>query len=753
MSCRGFSVTELALKPPRQEIYARHDDQGKIYASVQDIQDKMYAVLHQVDEMKWMADVVHAVNESYQRSDGLEIRKSHMGDFHHADMAHFQKQLKIALRFTEIERREEAIPLAYQKTYEWIFEPSSDEQKWSSFSNWLQNDDPLYWITGKAGSGKSTLMKFICHHGLTRKLLESGDPTSELYLLSFYFWNSGTAIQMSQEGLIRTFLYQITHDMPDLAPLLFPRRFELYAYLGRLVAWREPLDWNELASAFQTFVKEVTTKQKLAIFIDGLDEYDGQHTGLLDLVQSFLGPNIKMCVSSRPWVIFEDVFKARPSLRVEDLSQSDMQYFVDSKLSANPGFAVLKNLNPSSAADLIDKVPKKSSGVFLWTFLVTQSLLEGLSNGERLTDLQRRLESLPTDLEELFWKMLKSLDEWHFERAAQLFQIMRAFERSPSMLRFALADEDDQEGYKMPRALPERGQLQARVELFRRRLNACTKGLLEPTASRDQVGPDTAVQYLHRTVHDFIEHNNVFEELRRAVEPDFNPDFRLSQAYIMELKMSTAGDVDGQGLTKHAVIAMQHAVRADPTCCSYQGDLLDELDKAASELAAAVGQVSLSLLSAAGCRHWAQLDHRFYRCTSFLHVAVEAQLVPYIRKKLEEMAVTNTGRSFVDLIDELLHIAAVYWDVSPFSGQNELYHSTWNLELIRLILDHGANPLAKFGDASRYQSETILARVQRSTSRSDGLCQVLQQYCEKPKHKERSWKGKKFLSFHRNRSQ
>jgi hypothetical protein len=159
------------------------------------------------------------------------------------------------------------------------------------------------------------------------------------------------------------------------------------------------LSWSELALAFTTFVREVTKQRKLAIFIDGMDEYDGKITDLLDLIQSFLKPGVKICVSSRPWVVFEDAFKTRPSLRLEYLTRMDMKHFVESKLSSNPGFEVLKDLDPSRATNLIDDVAEKASGVFLWTFLVTQSLLEGLSEGERLPDLQRRLSSLPTDLE------------------------------------------------------------------------------------------------------------------------------------------------------------------------------------------------------------------------------------------------------------------------------------------------------------------------------------------------------------------
>lgn len=39
--------------------------------------------------------------------------------------------------------------------------------RWNDFVAWLEEGDGLYWIAGKAGSGKSTLMKYIASHPST----------------------------------------------------------------------------------------------------------------------------------------------------------------------------------------------------------------------------------------------------------------------------------------------------------------------------------------------------------------------------------------------------------------------------------------------------------------------------------------------------------------------------------------------------------------------------------------------------------
>lgn len=72
---------------------------------------------------------------------------------------HFKMHLLEQLSYENELDREYRIERAYERTFEWIFthehcEGHRDKQ-WSNFAHWLgTDDDPLYWITGKAGSGK-----------------------------------------------------------------------------------------------------------------------------------------------------------------------------------------------------------------------------------------------------------------------------------------------------------------------------------------------------------------------------------------------------------------------------------------------------------------------------------------------------------------------------------------------------------------------------------------------------------------------
>ena len=64
----------------------------------------------------------------------------------------------------------------------------------------------------------------------------------------------------------------------------------------------EPWGRAELFKAFDR-IKALhnTIHKRFCLFIDGLDEYEGEHSELVELLSSFAAsPNIKLCLSSRP---------------------------------------------------------------------------------------------------------------------------------------------------------------------------------------------------------------------------------------------------------------------------------------------------------------------------------------------------------------------------------------------------------------------------------------------------------------------
>ncbi|KAF7555299.1 hypothetical protein G7Z17_g2295 [Cylindrodendrum hubeiense] len=195
-------------------------------------------------------------------------------------------------------------------------------------------------------------------------------------------------------------------------------------------------------------------------------------------------PNFKACLSSRPWVIFQEALLHDPSLQLEDLTYPDIIAYVECHFNTNSGFTALGRRDPKFAASLTENIAKKSSGVFLWVNPVVRSLLSGLSNFDRISDLQRRLDELPSDLEHFFQRIFDSIDPFYAEQANQMFRIVDIAEGKLTALGLCFADEDeDPETMQFVLDFPVRPlsaeEKEDMYEQAKRRLNTCCKGFLE----------------------------------------------------------------------------------------------------------------------------------------------------------------------------------------------------------------------------------------------------------------------------------
>lgn len=515
------------------------------------------------------------------------------------------------LRYLHMEDREGRISAAHSKTFRWIFDDDAyTRARWPNLKDWLISDARLYWITGKPGSGKSTLMKYLCRptmpktraessssklESLCTPYLEKWAASARLVTVAFYFWNAGIQDQMTQGGLFRTLLVQIFEQLPELIPLAAPKRREalcLFSIQDRDFSERELRDM--LLAAVQHLPIDV----RLCLFIDGLDEFAGDHNILINLFRDILGsPSIKLCVASRPWVVFEDAFSHHASLRLQDLTYKDIKAYVLSNLDGDARFHLLQKREPDYAVQLIENIVSKASGVFLWVRLVVTSLLAGMGHGDRISDLQRRLDFLPPELEQLYDKLLESLDPFYFGHAAQIIRMVQESPESMSLLLLSFADEDNRE-YALTRQVGQISTDEAatRADVMRRRLNACCKGLLEASGSTEApkttnsvaANPNWTIQYLHRTVKDFIESPKVHNRLQSALDSSFDPHLQLCGGTLAHLKSVFEADFDmspGYSFWHRVSLIFYSASRIKPDHRKTMIKLIDDLDATGSTLA------------------------------------------------------------------------------------------------------------------------------------------------------------------------
>lgn len=223
--------------------------------------------------------------------------------------------------------RHETIPAAQAKTFEWVFE--------SLVAEWLKSGDGAFWITEKAGSGKSTLMKFIADHPETVHLAAEFASPKRAFIAAHYFWGPGTPMQRSIQGLLQSLLYDIFRQYPSAIRKACPERWKADLKESKKSAWM----LTELKYALSRIGEQTAWPVCFFIFIDGLDEFSGDYFELCDTIKGFIGKqNIKACVSSRPINVFEDYFggTASKALAVHEETAEDTRIFAEACLASHP---------------------------------------------------------------------------------------------------------------------------------------------------------------------------------------------------------------------------------------------------------------------------------------------------------------------------------------------------------------------------------------------------------------------------------
>lgn len=372
---------------------------------------------------------------------------------------HHQKEYRECLKcfrslyFSALKIREDNITKAHQKTFGWIFEAtegsSTDELK---FRHWLQSEKPvgnLFWISGKPGAGKSTLMKFLANNPKLEENLKNWSKDRRLLIVTHYFWRNGSSLQRSLKGLMRSILFQILDAHHNLIPKVFPKRE--WVHCGP----EYDFPMKDLEEALRTSIESVCEgKSCLFIMIDGLDEFDDQPDylrphqeaqnaeKLLEFLKIFDAvQHVKLCVSSRPYEEFRKAYESlERSMAIHTLTANDIRQYIEQRLFANAKFSELASQDEKYKL-LISMTSDAAQGVFLWVRLALDSLLRIINRSRptNLAELKELLQSLPSELDELFEKIISSIQPYDRKSAAR--SLLLAAERECLLINHYYQDE------------------------------------------------------------------------------------------------------------------------------------------------------------------------------------------------------------------------------------------------------------------------------------------------------------------------
>lgn len=390
--------------------------------------------------------------------------------------------------FDAMDDRHCTVADAHAKTFSWIFEKTkADDTPWDDFVAWLENGDGLYWINGKAASGKSTLMKYIFNEPRLKTSLDKWAGDTELVCARFYFWHLGTNLQKSHAGLLRSILYQALDQCRELIPHILPDLWKRTTSQSTTFLRSLTTKWHtwalaDLQAVFERLINQKQLAVKFCFFIDGLDEFYGEHTDIAALFKVVAScAHTKVCVSSRPLMVFEQEFALCPKLQLQDLTANDIRTYVHDKLNGHRRIADLNQRDPEAISELALEVCKMASGVFLWVTLAVKSLLEGLTNLDGISDLQARLRELPPELDDLFSLMLRAIKpSFYFRQASRLLQIVYQSESQLSATELSFADEEDESlVFRLQLSDMTEQDKEARSQAITARVKTRCAGLLE----------------------------------------------------------------------------------------------------------------------------------------------------------------------------------------------------------------------------------------------------------------------------------
>lgn len=152
-------------------------------------------------------------------------------------------------------------------------------------------------------------------------------------------------------------------------------------------------------------------------------------------------------------------------------------------------------------------------GVFIWVFLVARSVREGLEEGDSIALMRQRVDELPSDLEKYFELIQSRVPRVYRKRTYQAFKLAQLtigqdapcfINDSSSFIRFWILSRELMDerrfAFELDLQFIPPSQQPPMYQDTRRFLGSCCKDFLHLQPRSDV----SQVEFLHRTVHDFL---------------------------------------------------------------------------------------------------------------------------------------------------------------------------------------------------------------------------------------------------------
>ncbi|KAI1449148.1 hypothetical protein F5Y02DRAFT_373322 [Annulohypoxylon stygium] len=398
-----------------------------------------------------------------------------------------------------------------------------------NFLNWLCGGNRIFHISGKAGSGKSTLVKFLAYHYRTQEQLNIWSGDKRLIFAHFFAWNAGPdGLSDSIYGLCRSILFTVLKQCPDLIPEAFPDAYRIFLRTPYEPFIDEPLfRYSEVVEG----LRKLTTRSasygyRFCFFIDGLDEFKNDfasrhsHKLLADILTSWAeNDDVKLLVSSRPTNEFISAFSDDLRIKLHELTKFDIMHFGKTEFEKNTEFARVKDFYMT----LVNRVTEEAQGVFLWARLTIAKLLQAIKDIQDVNKLVKLIDDAPKDIHNLYQSLLDSIDSSYRNKILKILWLVGQG-ISCRMLWITWVDELFTPGFDFPAEYEIEAYSDTEIEMRLREADFLilqAKGLLEfetRGAAKGTQLVSSSVTFSHRTVCEFVMRSDQMHMFSRSLQ-------------------------------------------------------------------------------------------------------------------------------------------------------------------------------------------------------------------------------------------
>jgi len=351
-------------------------------------------------------------------------------------------------------------------------EPGTNQWIWGyqPYLHWEQQSSGIFWIQGKAGSGKSVLAKSIVNNVKNiRQYAESNSymsrhssrtPSDSKVLFADWFYSRrGGLHSISHAYMLRSILFQLLEQDPQL--------FKYYKKIYQGSSWT---DWHtSLPIVFHELAQAGNHIPRIVSIIDGVDEAASAEgrgdsrlnqermslVGMLDLLSDLVevpGSRIKFIILSRLHPSIERALSRYDKVILEGMNEGDIKKIVEANvrllekamesgdddtskrlLKQRPGSARSRqsriHTSVSKSTRMFSETKARKSqelseikaylimharGIILWVTTINRELLKRVcKNTFTYEELKAELKKLPKEIGAMYNLIVKELSASH----------------------------------------------------------------------------------------------------------------------------------------------------------------------------------------------------------------------------------------------------------------------------------------------------------------------------------------------------